>query len=218
VTDDLERSKQRGKVRVSDRRVQADATGQPDPADVATTAQADEPAPALEEVASKLAETERLAADRLDQMLRLKADFENYRKRVIREQTEIVERAALRVVETLLPVLDDLERTLKAARSHNADPAIIKGVELVQAKLHDALSAEGLERIQAEGAAFDPHQHEAISSESREGAEHTVLEVVRPGYKLKGRTIRPALVHVATPSEPSAPSDPADSTEQGAQE
>jgi molecular chaperone GrpE len=139
-----------------------------------------------------------LADDRLDQLKRLKADFENYRTRVIREQTDLVERASLRIVERLLPVLDDLERALAAAKTHEPSEAIVRGIELVYKHLHEVLVDEGLERVQAEGA-FDPQEHEAVSSVPGDVGEPTVLEVVRPGYKLKGKTIRPALVHVSVP-------------------
>ena len=141
---------------------------------------------------------QQLADERLDQLMRLKADFENYRKRVIREQTELVERASLRIVERLLPVLDDLERALDAARKHEPSEAIVRGIELVYKHLHDALVEEGLERVAAEGP-FDPEEHEAVSSVGGEVSEPTILEIVRPGYKLKGKTIRPALVHVSVP-------------------
>ena len=161
-----------------------------------------EPAPPND---ADLDEARTLAEDRLDQLMRLKADFENYRKRVIREQTELVERASLRIVERLLPVIDDLERALGAARDHDPGEAIVRGLELVHRHLHEVLVDEGLERVEAEGA-FDPQDHEAVSSVPGDVAEPTILEVVRPGYKLKGRTIRPALVHVSVP-ELAPPSD-----------
>jgi molecular chaperone GrpE len=143
----------------------------------------------------------RLAEDRLDQLMRLKADFENFRKRELREKTELVERASLRIVERLLPVLDDLERALDAAEEHKSSDAIVRGVELVRKHLHEVLVDEGLERLEAEGP-FDPEHHEAVSSVGGDVAEPTVLEVVRPGYKLRGKTIRPALVHVSVPQLP----------------
>jgi molecular chaperone GrpE len=173
---------ERPRVRVHDKRVSSkDAPDEPTP-----------PASA--------AEAEALAEERLDQLMRLKADFENFRKRVIREQTELVERASLRIVERLLPVLDDLERALEAARQHEPSEAIVRGIELVFNQLHDALVEEGLERVRAEGA-FDPQEHEAVSSVTGDVAEPTILEIVRPGYKLKGKTIRPALVHVSLPEQ-----------------
>ena len=145
-------------------------------------------------------ELQKLADDRLDQLMRLKADFENFRKRELREKTEIVERASLRIVERLLPVLDDLERALEAAKQHEGSEAILRGVELVGKHLHDVLVGEGLERVEAEGESFDPEHHEAVSSVPGDHPEPRVLEVVRHGYKLKGKTIRPALVHVSVPS------------------
>ncbi len=172
-----------------------DKRGQPKPpAEHATPA---EPASPTEDVA-------KLAEERLDQLLRLKADFENYRKRVIREQTELVDRASLRIVEQLLPVLDDLDRALDAAKEHQQFDAIVKGIEIVQKKLHEVLVEEGLERVGAEGT-FDPHEHEAVSTAPGPVSEPTVLEVVRPGYRLKGKTIRPALVHVSVPDATSPP-------------
>jgi len=191
----------------------------------ATRPPGEEPPPAQPDTSAELAEAQKLAKERLDQLLRLKADFENYRKRVIREQTDLVERASLRVVEQLLPVFDDFERAVGAIKAHTdpdgakripqpdgakrlpqpdgakrlpADEALVRGLEIVLERLRGVLEAEGLERVEAEGA-FDPHEHEAVSSVPGDVAEPTILEVVRPGYRLKGKTIRPALVHVTTP-------------------
>jgi molecular chaperone GrpE len=143
-------------------------------------------------------ELQQLADDRLDQLMRLKADFENFRKRELREKTELVDRASFRVVENLLPVLDDFDRAIDALRTHTDDDGLIRGLELVLTQLRGVLEKEGLERVIAEGA-FDPHEHEAVASIPRDVLEPTVLEVVRPGYRLKGKTIRPALVQVAVP-------------------
>ncbi len=143
-------------------------------------------------------ELQQLADDRLDQLMRLKADFENFRKRELREKTELVDRASFRVVENLLPVLDDFDRAIDALRTHTDDDGLIRGLELVLTQLRGVLEKEGLERVIAEGA-FDPHEHEAVASIPGDVAEPTVLEVVRPGYRLKGKTIRPALVQVAVP-------------------
>jgi molecular chaperone GrpE len=176
--------------------------------------------PESEEVPAETAvNTEQLAEERLDQLLRLKADFENYRKRVIREQTDLVDRASLRIVERLLPVLDDLDRALHSAKEHQQLDAILRGIELVQKKLHDALVEEGLERFESAGA-FDPHTHEAVASMPGDVGEPTVLEVVRPGYRLKGKTIRPALVHVTVPdAQPSStrPEVPPEVSEEGSE-
>lgn len=158
----------------------------------------------VEGLQAELDEARRQADERYDQLLRLKAEFENTKQRLIREQTEIVERASLRVVERLLPVLDDLDRAIDAARAHEGAEPIVRGIELVASALWNVLDAEGLERVEADGHAFDPQHHEATLSSPGPVDEPTVLEVVRPGYRLKGRTIRPALVHVQTPDEPDA--------------
>lgn len=176
---------QRVPIRIRDKRVTGRDDQPPTEAD-------------LEQRALDLEEAQSLASERLDQLMRLKADFENYRKRMIREQTEMVDRASLRIVERLLPVLDDLERALTAARDQGAE-GIVRGIELVHNHLVDVLRTEGLERVEADGADFDPHEHEAVSSKPGDVDGPTVLEVVRPGYRLKGKTIRPALVHVSTP-------------------
>ena len=145
-------------------------------------------------------ELQKLADDRLDQLMRLKADFENFRKRELREKTELIERASFRIVEQLLPVLDDFDRAVEALRTHTDDDALIRGLEIVLTQLRGVLESEGLERVIAQGA-FDPHEHEAVASVPGDVIEPTVLEVVRPGYKLKGKTIRPALVQVAVPQQ-----------------
>lgn len=176
----------RPKIRITDKRPGSEPEGsEPEP-----TVDADE--------------LQRLADDRLDQLMRLKADFENFRKREMREKTELIDRASLRIVERLLPVIDDLERALDAAAKHAKDiegsDAIVRGVELVHRKLHEVLVDEGLERVSGEGE-FDPEHHEAVASVPGDVTEPTILEVVRPGYKLKGKTIRPALVQVEVPQE-----------------
>lgn len=161
---------------------------------------AEEPNASDETEGAELSELQRLADDRLDQLMRLKADFENFRQRVVREQTELVDRASLRIVEQLLPVLDDLGRALGAARERRTDDALLRGVELIHEQLNAVLVAEGLEEVDAEGA-FDPNDHEAVMSVPGDVDEPTILEVVRPGYKLRSRTIRPALVQVSVPED-----------------
>jgi molecular chaperone GrpE len=185
---DRKRPDEPRRVPVVDKRASSGAGDNPAP-----------PAPAAAKT-DELTEARQLAEDRLDQLLRLKADFENFRKRVIREQTDLVERASLRVVEQLLPVFDDFERAVRAIRTHTDDEALVRGLEIVLERLRGVLEAEGLERVTAEGA-FDPHEHEAVSSTPGDVSEPTILEVVRPGYRLRGKTIRPALVHVKTPAE-----------------
>ncbi len=137
-------------------------------------------------------------------LIRRQADFENYRKRIERERREEDQRAVARVVEGMLPVLDAFERALAPMESGLAahdDPAYEeyrKGFELIYRQLWDALSRQGLERIEAEGKVFDPHVHHAIERvESEEHADGTVLEVLQHGYAFRGKVLRPTTVRVA---------------------
>ena len=127
---------------------------------------------------------------------RLQAEFDNYRKRVLREQTTAVEMASEPVMRRLLEVLDDFELALMHAAEDVDQDRLLKGVELVYAKLTDALAAEGLQRIEAEGQPFDPSLHEALMQTGEGDGEPRVAEVFRPGYTLRGRVIRAAGVRV----------------------
>jgi len=147
---------------------------------------------------SQLAASRKEAAEHLDDLKRLKAEFENYRKRVIREQTSMVERASEQLVERLLPVLDNFELALIAADRTKDYDALVRGVELVFGELADLLHKEGLQKIEALGKPFDPTQHEAVLEVGDGPAEGNpvVAEVVRNGYTLKGKVVRPAMVKV----------------------
>jgi molecular chaperone GrpE len=124
-----------------------------------------------------------------DALVRLKADFENYRKRVGKQEREHVERAAEKLVEQLLPVLD----TADLALSHGAG----EDVKQLAASLFAVLEREGLERIDLSGERFDPTVHDAVAHEpADEGDEQEVVEVLRSGYRWKGRVLRPAMVKV----------------------
>jgi molecular chaperone GrpE len=133
----------------------------------------------------------------LDTLRRVQAEFENYRKRVIKEQTALVDRATSGLVEQLLPVLDSFELALKNLESAGFDDieSVRKGVELVYAELLGVLEKSGLSRIEAEGKPFDPNVHEAVMQEDGDG-EPVVTDVLRTGYTLKGRVLRPAMVKV----------------------
>ena len=132
----------------------------------------------------------------LDNLQRLAADFDNYRKRVARDHESLIERAHERLVKELLPVLDDLERALEAAAEHE-EAKLEEGVRLVHRALSDALAREGLAEIETDGA-FDPHVHEALLAQPSEDAEPgSVLQVLQKGYRLGDRVVRPARVVVA---------------------
>ena len=162
--------------------------------------------PVVEEEVEESGE-ERLAALE-DQLKRVAADFDNYRKRVARERTEIVTSANERLLKELLPVLDDLERALEAAAQHE-EAQLEEGVRLVHRALDDLLRKHGVAEIETEGQ-FDPHVHEALLSQpSEQDEEGSVIDVVQKGYKLGERVLRPARVVVAA-APPVPPEDDED--------
>jgi molecular chaperone GrpE len=136
-----------------------------------------------------------------DQLKRVAADFDNYRKRAARERAEFASLANERLVKELVPILDDLERALVAAAEHE-EATLEEGVRLVYRSLAHLLEREGLQEIDTEGR-FDPHVHEALLSQPSEREEGSVIDVVQKGYKLGERVLRPARVVVAAaPPEP----------------
>jgi molecular chaperone GrpE len=154
-----------------------------------------EKAPTKAELEERLAEVERERDERLDDLKRVAAEFDNYRKRVARDQQTLAARAHERLVKELLPVLDDLERALEAAAEHE-EAKLEGGVRLVHRELQEALAKEGLEEIETNGH-FDPHVHEALLSQPSEQDEGAILEVLQKGYRLGERVLRPARVVVS---------------------
>jgi molecular chaperone GrpE len=147
----------------------------------------------------RLAAAEAEAQAHLNDLKRLAAEFENYRKRVAREQESLSTRAAERVVKELLPIVDDLERALTAAEQHE-EAKLEEGVRLVHRQLAGVLEREGLTEIATEGK-FDPHVHEALLSQPSDQDEGTVIEVLQKGYSLGDRVLRPARVVIAAAKE-----------------
>ena len=131
-----------------------------------------------------------------DRLLRLAADFENYKKRAARERAEYVALANERLLKELLPILDDLERALNAAEEHE-EAQLEEGVRLVHRSLASLLERQGVKEIATDGK-FDPHVHEALLAQpSEEAAPGDVLDVIQKGYTLGDRVVRPARVIVA---------------------
>src|SRR5450759_189490 len=153
-----------------------------------------------EELERALAEAEAVRDQHLADLQRVAADFDNYRKRVAREQQALVARAHAGLVEAILPVLDDLGRALEAAGLHE-EAKLEDGVRLVHRQLSDVLAREGLQEIPTD-VAFDPHVHEALAAIPSSAEEGTILEVVQRGYLLGDRVLRPARVVVAAASAP----------------
>ena len=152
----------------------------------------------LEEEVEQVDEVAAVAKERdeyLDALQRLKAEFDNYRKRVARDQESLAARAHERLVKQLLPVLDDLERALAAAVNHEEE-VLEDGVRLVHRALADALAREGLVEVETNGK-FDPHTQEALLSQPSEQDEGNVVQVLQKGYRLGDRVLRPARVVVS---------------------
>lgn len=179
-------------------------TGGPDPERQEPAAGAAAP-PAAAGVAGVPAEPELEAIRRLenevaelrDRHLRLAAEFDNYRKRVARERIELADRAQAAFVIRLLDVLDDLDRVVDDSRNTPLE-TLREALVLVDRKLRKELEAAGVERIDPAGGAFDPAEHEAVSTVPAPGPEkdHTVSATFQAGYRFKGQLVRPARVQV----------------------
>jgi len=153
----------------------------------------EQPSPVLK------SEVDKIKAERdalLDRLARLQADFENARKRALREQQENRDYAIAEAIKTLLPALDSFERAL---RTENSSPSEFRsGVELIYKQLQDALARVGVQHVGAVGEKFDPHFQEAIEVvDTTDAEDNHVVEELQRGYKLKDRLLRPAMVRVA---------------------
>lgn len=159
-------------------------------------APAPEPLPATDPLATAKKE----AAENYDRYLRAVADLENFRRRSAREKDDLRQFAASGVLEDLMPVMDNLGLAVAAAKQPNADiKSLVGGVEMVLSQLKSALANHGLKEINPAGQVFDANQHEAISAQaSADVPEGNVLTVVRTGFSLNGRLLRPASVVVSS--------------------
>ncbi len=138
-----------------------------------------------------------------DLSLRTAAELDNYRKRVARETQEARAYASADVLRALLPILDNFEMGLEAARAENEKSMIFQGLSMVRRQLQDFLRENGVEELNPAGQKFDPNQHEAVSQEqSKDKPEGIILKVMRKGFKLKDRLLRPAMVVVSSGDSP----------------
>jgi molecular chaperone GrpE len=154
---------------------------------------ADQPEPSVDP-----AELQKQRDDYYDRLLRKTAEFDNYRKRTDRERIQLSEAAAANLIEELLPIVDDMERALKADAGSEATAAIRRGVELIHKQMIETLRKRGVKPIESLGADFDPHFHQAVSHEPADGRrEGEVVEEFSRGYMLGDRLLRPAMVKVA---------------------
>jgi molecular chaperone GrpE len=157
----------------------------------------EQPAERRDDTADLLAAAQLEKAELQDRLLRLAAEFDNYRKRVDRDRREQADAAVAAAIEEILPIVDNLERALEAPAGSNPD-VYRKGVELIHHQMVDLLRRRGVTAIESVGAAFDPNIHQAVAHEvSSDHKEGEVMEEFRRGYKLGDRLLRPAMVKVA---------------------
>ena len=195
-----------------DAEVETDEAAEEQAEVAAVTERADEDAADAEDATEALDEVEAsddaIAADLekaraeaesyLDDLRRLQADFDNYRKRTLREQTARAASASQALVARLLPVLDNFELAVSSAEHSRDFDRMLKGVEMVFGELREVMESEGLVKIEAEGKPFDPERHEAVIAVEQEDTEPgMVVGIVRTGYELRGKVLRPAMVKVA---------------------
>jgi molecular chaperone GrpE len=174
-----------------DGQIEENAAAEPVEADQLTGETAGDLQAALEECRSK-------ANEYLDGWQRARADFANYRKRVERDQAQAHQNAVGSIVRRYLDILDDLDRALKNRPQEGEGAVWASGVELIYRKFTNLLDAEGVKSMVADGQTFDPNLHEAISSEDSPDHESgQIIEVLKQGYLLGDRVLRPALVRVA---------------------
>ena len=148
--------------------------------------------------ASALAETERQRDEFKDLLLRKTAEFENYRRRIERERSAMVESASAGVLEEILPLVDDLERAMSTDPGVEGTEAFRRGVELIHRQLTETLRKRGVKPVEALGADFDPYYHQAVAYEPAEGRrDGEIIEEFRRGYTLGDRLLRPSMVKVA---------------------
>lgn len=163
-----------------------------------TAAEADVTEESTEEQSVDEAEAlrEELEAER-NKYLRLMADFDNYKRRAVKDRQEAEKFRAQSLLVDLLPVLDNFERALTTGTGSEESSSLLKGVEMVQKSLLEAVKREGLEEIKSVGEQFDPNVHQAVMQEKDDSAEAgSVLMELQKGYTLKGRVLRPAMVKV----------------------
>ena len=168
----------------------------------AETTQEEVPAQELtveEQLANMLAEAQQMVNEERDKYLRLAAEFDNYRKRTLKEKAELIKNGGEKTLTAILPVLDDFERALKNMEATEATQAMKEGVELIFTKFNKVLAQEGLQKIETEGKDFDVDFHEAIAliPAPSEDLKGKILDCVQTGYTLNEKVIRHAKVAVA---------------------
>ena len=182
--------------------VAAEEAAQPEENQAEETAQEETPAEELtveEQLANMLAEAQQMVSEERDKYLRLSAEFDNYRKRTLKEKAELIKNGTEKTLTAILPVLDDFERALKNMEVSEETKAMKEGVELIFCKFQKILGQEGLQKIETEGKEFDTDFHEAIAliPAPSEDLKGKILDCVQTGYMLNEKVIRHSKVAVA---------------------
>lgn len=187
------------KIAIHDRRKFKDkGSDDGSPPEAKATESVEEPASESQQLSDARAE----AAAHLEDLQRLKAEFDNYRKRVLKDQTALAENATVGLIARLLGVLDSFELGVAAAEETRDFERMLKGVEMVFGELKEVLRTEGLQAIDAKGKDFDPNLHEAaLEIPGDDSGKVVVADVLRPGYLFKDRVLRPAMVKVVQKSD-----------------
>ena len=157
----------------------------------------EDPETTLKELSAELEKEKSKSEDYLRRLQYLQADFENYRKRVEKEMSDIRQFGNQRLLSDLIVVNDELELALREAEESGEDPTIVEGVGMVHKRLQSILSKEGVEKIHSLGSKFNPHLHDAALRVVSDKEEGTIVEEIRRGYTLRGKVLRPSIVKVA---------------------
>ncbi|WP_127532286.1 nucleotide exchange factor GrpE [Paenibacillus kobensis] len=148
---------------------------------------------------ARVAELERQVEEHQQRYLRAQADFDNFRRRTIKEREELAQYATMKLLNQLLPVVDNFERAIAAAKQNSDFEALSKGVDMISRQFSQVLEQEGLKPMEVVGEPFNPEYHQAVMQEqSSEHEEGTVLEELQKGYMLKDKVLRPAMVKVSS--------------------
>jgi molecular chaperone GrpE len=153
---------------------------------------------ASDQVLAELEQARKQAEENYQRLLRVQADYDNFRRRTREEKEQLAKYASLKLIEQLLPVLDNFERALASSNDKKDYDALYKGLDMTFRQLEQVLAQEGLQRMESVGQPFNPEYHQAIMQvESEEHEEGIIVEEVQKGYMLKDKVIRPAMVKVS---------------------
>lgn len=174
-------------------------TGETDGADIPEQETEDNAEEQSVSIEDRLAESEAAIARLTDQNLRQMAEFDNYRKRTMKEKAELIKNASADVITKILPIIDDMERAIENSAKSDDINAIREGEQLIYSKLMHILEGEGLKKIQTKGEQFDTDIHEAVAiiPASEDNAKNTIIDCTRDGYLLNDKLLRAAQVVVA---------------------